>query len=215
MADDYLPNNDDDLADWLEQFINMLIANNLVLLVPAPLIAALQAILVQLRANVLATQTTEGAWHGAVAAEATTRSAAEGLIRPLVNELQPKAVMTDAMRAAGGITIRKTTRTRHGVGTEVPGMWIERVGNQIIIHFGTNPTNENANSKPVWAKGCNIYRKKAGETEWTLLALDTASPYVDTITGPAISVSYRVAYRGTKETDIGPMSPEQTVAAGG
>ena len=69
------------------------------------------------------------------------------------------------------------------------------------------------NGKPAWAKECNIHRKKAGETEWKLFALDTSSPYVDTITGPAISVSYRMAYRGTKETDIGPMSPEQSVAA--
>jgi hypothetical protein len=32
-------------------------------------------------------------------------------------------------------------------------------------------------------------------------------------TGPAINVSYKVAYRGTREADLCAMCPEQTVAA--
>ncbi|MCL6629647.1 MAG: hypothetical protein K6U00_08625, partial [Armatimonadetes bacterium] len=94
-------------------------------------------------------------------------------------------------------------------------LFLETKPGQVIVHFGTDASNELHNGKPSWARGCNIYRKKAGESGFTMIAFDTASPYVDTITGSAVDVTYKVAYRGTKETDIGPMSPEQTIAAGG
>ena len=39
--------------------------------------------------------------------------------------------------------------------------------------------------------------------------------YVDTVASSAVDATYKVAYRGTHEDDLGPMSPEQTIAAGG
>ncbi len=216
MAVDYLPKNDEDFADWLELFIDMLIANQAVLPVTPAQIAALQALLAQLRTDIADAQEKEAAWHGAVQAEITTRSVVEGLVRPLAKQVQEDPDTTDAMRAVAGLTVRKKTRTRRGVGTEVPGIVLElRAGGEIIVHWGTNPNNENSNSKPVWAKGVNVYRQLAGETKKTLIAFDSSSPYLDTITGAATTVTYFVAYRGTKETDIGPMSPGQSVAAGG
>jgi hypothetical protein len=61
------------------------------------------------------------------------------------------------------------------------------------------------------------------EIEFRLIAFDTvlatdarrgASPYVDTVTGSAVNVSYKAAYRGVRATDIGGSSAEQTIAAG-
>ena len=85
---------------------------------------------------------------------------------------------------------------------------------QVIVHFGTNPDNELRNGKPAWAIGVNIYRKLAGETTFTLIAMDTSSPYTDHLP-PGTVVTYKLAYRGIRETDICPMAPEETVTVGG
>ena len=85
----------------------------------------------------------------------------------------------------------------------------------MIVHFGTDANNEQHNGKPAWARGCNIYRKKPEEADFTLIAFDTASPYVDGVSGTAVDCTYKVCYRATRENDLGPMSPEQTIAAGG
>jgi hypothetical protein len=83
-------------------------------------------------------------------------------------------------------------------------MVLEMQPGQVVVHFGTTPGNELTNGKPDWALGCNIYRKRGAETDFTLIAYDAASPYVDTSTGAAGAVAYRV----------GAVSPAQTVAAG-
>jgi len=48
-----------------------------------------------------------------------------------------------------------------------------------------------------------------------LIAFDIASSYIDTIKGAAADYTYKVAYRGVRDTDIGAFCPEQKVAAGG
>ena len=121
--------------------------------------------------------------------------------------------MTDGIRAQLKITV--PTRTRRGVGSDIPGMVLEMRPGEVIVHFGTDTGNEQQNGKPAWAAGCNIYRKKGTETEYSLIAFDTASPYTDHIPGGAVNVSYKVVYLGVRVTDEGGMSPEQTVAAGG
>ena len=106
-------------------------------------------------------------------------------------------------------------KKRRGVRTDIPGMVLGLRPGEVIVHFGTDAGNEQQNGKPAWATGCNIYRKKGIETEYSLIAFDTASPHIDHITGGAVNVSYKVTYRGVRVTDEGGMSPEQTVAAGG
>jgi len=151
----------------------------------------------------------------AVATKKTRRTAYEPLLRALVRRIQAHPGMTDGLRAQLGVTVPTRTRTRRDVGTEISGMALELRPGQVIVHFGTEPNNEQQNGKPVWAAGCNIYRRKQGETTFELIAFDTASPYVDHLTGSAINVTYKVAYRGIRATDEGGSSPEQTVAAGG
>ena len=93
-------------------------------------------------------------------------------------------------------------------------MVLEMLPGQVVVHFGTTPGNELTNGKPGWALGCNIYRKRAAEADFTLIAFDTASPYVDAIGAAAGAVAYRAAYRGVRATDIGAVCPAQSVAAG-
>ncbi len=159
----------------------------------------------------------EAAATAAVALKRTRRITYVPQLRALVKRIQAHPGMTDSLRGQLGITVPKRTRTRRGVGAEVPGVVLEPKPGQVIVHFGDNPGNEQTNGKPAWAAGCNIYRKVGQDklAEWELIAFDTASPYVDTIKGAARDVSYKAAYRGIRASDEGASSPEQTVAAGG
>ena len=157
----------------------------------------------------------EAAATAAVALKRTRRTTYVPQLRALVKRVQAHPGMTDSLRGQLGVTVPKRTRTRRGVGAEVPGVVLEPKPGQVIIHFGDNPGNEQTNGKPAWAAGCNIYRKFPGDLDFVLIAFDTASPYVDTIKGAARDVSYKAAYRGIRASDEGASSPEQTVAAGG
>jgi len=157
----------------------------------------------------------EAAATAAVALKRTRRTTYVPQLRALVKRIQAHPGMTDSLRGQLGVTVPKRTRTRRGVGSEVPGVVLEPKPGQVIIHFGDNPGNEQTNGKPAWAAGCNIYRKFPEDFDFVLIAFDTASPYVDTIKGAARDVSYKVAYRGIRASDEGARSPEQTIAAGG
>lgn len=69
----------------------------------------------------------------------------------------------------------------------------------------------------IWFRGPNLLESNVipmrGDGA-SLIDFDTASPYIDTIVGPAASYSYRAAYRGTRADDEGASSAESTVATG-
>lgn len=53
------------------------------------------------------------------------------------------------------------------------------------------------------------------EDEFTLIAFQSASPYVDTISGAGTDYTYVVQYRGNRVDDVGQSSAQFTVAARG
>lgn len=144
----------------------------------------------------------------------TQRDAHEALIRPMVRRIQNHPRMTNQLRGSLGITIPSSPQIPTGAGNDVPSLFLETKPGQVIVHFGTDASNEQHNGKPGWARGCFIYRKKSSESDFSMIAYDTVSPYVDTVSGSAVDATYWVAHRGTQENDIGPMSAEQTIAAG-
>jgi len=212
---DYIPRNDAEFSDWMTNFIAGLTTHaptfGLQIADITPISNAKTAFDSAL-SNQVAKQADARA---AVEAKSAARSEAESLVRAIVREINNNRAMTNEIRVDLGLNPRDEERTSSSVGIDVPSLFLETKPGQVIVHSGTDASNELHNGKPDWARGCNIYRKKTGESGFTMIAFDTASPYVDTITGPAVDVTYKVAYRGTKETDIGPMSPEQTIAAGG
>ena len=214
MPKDYVPTTDTDLQAWVTNFVAVLNGNfaavGLVAADVTPLTAAQTAFNTAITTQV----TAEAAFRTAVAAKRVRRMTLEQTLRPLVRRIANHPGMTDALRANLNITIPNRVPSRRSVGPEIPGMVLERKPGQVAIHFGTNPGNELTNGKPLWASGCNIYRKMGAEADYRLIAFDTASPYVDVVSGPAINVSYKVVYRGVRATDLGGGSPEQTVAAG-
>ena len=215
MPRDYIPQNDTQLQAWLTNFVAVLDANLATVGLAAADVAPLSTAKTAFDTAVTAQVTAQDVANAAVQTKKTRRTTLEQTLRPLVRRVQNHPGMTDGLRGNLGITVPDRTPSRKSVGTEIPGLVLELRPGQVIVHFGTTPGNEQTNGKPDWATGCNVYRKKGAETEYALIAFDTASPYVDMIAGAAVSVSYKAAYRGARATDVGGFSPEQSVAAGG
>ena len=213
-AADFIPRADPDFIAWSTNFFTVLNGNLAAVGLGESDVEPLQDVSAGLAAAYTDQIAKVAAANAAVELKKTRRAAYEPTLRALVRRIQAHPGMTDSLRAQLKITVPTRTRTRRGVGAEVPGLVLDLKAGQVVVHFGTNPGDEQTNGKPAWAAGCNVYRKKAGETAFALLAFDTASPYVDSVTGAAANYAYKVAYRGVREGDEGAASPEQTVAAG-
>jgi hypothetical protein len=211
---DFVPKNDAEFQAWLANFLTVLNANLATFVLLAPDLAPLTTAQTNFATAYTAQVTADGAYRNAVENKKLKRTAVESATRAMIRRINGHPNMTDALRAQLGITVPDRVATRAGVGTEVPVMDLELRPGQVIIHFGTMPGNELRNGKPAWALGCNIYRKLGNETAYSLIAFDTASPYIDSVTGNAVNATYKVQYRGKRATDLGATSPEQTVAVG-
>ncbi len=213
--EDDIPFNDAELVNWAANFMTVLSANAASLgLVPenlAPVeaerVAFGQALLDHVQQQALA--------KAAVEKKKAQRRSFEAVLSPLVRWISSHPGMTSELRANLGLRVPVKGRTVARAGSEAPGLVLETRPGQVLVHFGTNLSNELLNGKPDWARGCVIFRRKGDEPSFSMIAFDIASPYLDRVTGPAVDVTYKVAYCGTRENDLGPMSPEQTVAAGG
>ena len=191
---DYVPVNDAELNHWVANFRSAI----------APLLAEVGLV----PANIQPLTNTHDGFDGAltdwVAKQAAARSSLESkklrrreleeTLRPLVRQINNHTGMTNEIRALLGLHIPSVRQRRIMAGSDVPGMFLETRQGMVIVHFGTDPSNEQINGKPAWARGCNIYRKRADESEFGLIAFDMASPYVDMVNGPAVDVTYPCTY---------------------
>ncbi len=210
----YIPVSDSEFVTWAVNFADVLNTNmGVVGLVAADLVPLTSAqdsfsgaVTNQIQQQALA--------KSAIELKKTQRAAFEAVLRPLVRRIQNHPGMGNQLRGMLGITV-PSEHTSSSVGVDVPSVFLETKPGQVIVHFGTDASNELHNGKPDWARGCVIWRKTTGESDFHMIAYDTSSPYVDTVSGPAVDATYKVAYRATRESDIGAFSPEQTVAAGG
>lgn len=145
----------------------------------------------------------------------TSRQRLETMLRPILREMNNSRAMTNPLRGAMGLPQRSGVRSARSVPGDAPGLVLQAYVGSVIIHFGTAPNNELLNKKPEGVKGCNIFRRKAGESGFRLIDFASSSPYIDTISGPAEEYTYYVQYRGTRPSDLGSSSAEQTIAARG
>ncbi|OYT69423.1 MAG: hypothetical protein CFK49_12315 [Armatimonadetes bacterium JP3_11] len=214
MARDYIPKNDQELLAWMNNFLTVLNANlgafGLVAADLTPLTNARN----DFQTKLSAFQNALIAYRTASEAKSDSRDTAERLFRLMAQRINRHPSMTDALRANLGLNVPRP-RQRRGVGPEIPGVRLEVDAGRVTVHFGTNPDNEARNDKPEWAIGANIYVRAEDEPEYRLLAFDTASPYVWEYRGAPTRFYFRVAYRGSRERDIGTPSPEEAVTLGG
>jgi hypothetical protein len=154
------------------------------------------------------------AFDAAVATKNLAKAALMLLLRPFIRRINNHPGMTDTLRQSLGLPTPDRTPTRRGVGPEIPGVHLEIRPGQVVVHFGTNPDNEALNGKPIWALGVNIYRQLGGVGGFSLIAMDTGSPYTDNLPAGTVA-AYKLAYRGIRESDVGAQSIAETVTVGG
>ena len=212
---DYIPSPDEDFNTWLENIIAVLTPIVTTLGMTAAEIAAMASQQGIFETDMNDNNAKQTAARASRQKKEDSRDTVEGTARDIVQRIQQHPAMTDALRASLRITIPDLVRTARTVGTEVPLLAFETRPGQVILNWGTNPGDEGANSKPGWADGAIIYRRKASESLAVQVGFDQASPFTDDVTGPATDYFYSAAYRGLEENDLGPRCPEQKVAAGG
>lgn len=213
--DDFIPVSDYDLPAWLGVFTDVLNENlDRLDLTPADLErildegeAARQAI-----ENNVAKQAEARA---ATAVKNDCRVRLEQSLRSLVRRINHHPEMDNALRMGLGLNPHREHRSHRGVGPETPHLFLEAKSSLVIVHFGTNPSNEHLNGKPKWARGCNIYRRIGDSGEMAMVTCATSSPYHDTVGSEIARVSYAAAYQGTRNHDTGSFSPMMSVAVGG
>ncbi len=211
---DFMPTNDSQLVNWLNAFLAVVNANLVALGLVAGDVTPISTAITAFSNSVTDQIAKRNAFDAAVAAKNLARAALMLLLRPFIRRINNHPGMTDTLRQSMGLPTPDRTPTRRGVGPEIPGVHLEIRPGQVVVHFGTNPDNEALNGKPFWALGVNIYRQLAGETAFSLIAMDTASPYVDHLAAGAVA-TYKLAYRGIRESDLGAESIAETVTVGG
>lgn len=214
MPSDYIPFNDEEAVAWIEQFLSAANAIAEQFGVALETLTAIAEAKDEYAQFLREAQEALVAYRAAVAARRAARQRALALLRPVAQQMNHHPAMTNDLRVLLGLRPRKRTRTRRSVGAEVPGVRLEVDVGRVIIHFGTNPEDERRNGKPEWAIGANIYIRAEGETDYRLLAFDTASPYVWEYRGAPQRFYFRVAYRGRGERDEGTWSDEVGVVVG-
>ncbi len=212
---DYVPYNDTKLREWARRFADKLAEYRQTLGLSEAEVAALKA---EQEAFATALQNHQNAQRHAMAMTAAKRDKHDDLvraIRAMFRRIDYHPALTPAMRAEMGLNVRDGARQESIPLSDPPGIYVRVINSRVFVHFGTHPMNEQKNTKPPWATGVNVYRRKDGEEEFRLVAFEISSPYIEDVPGPACGYSYMVRYRGQKAHELGPHSNAAWVAVGG
>jgi hypothetical protein len=189
MGTDYIPRPDAEFLTWSQNFAMVLGTNYAALGLTQPQSTAITTAQITFMGSLTAHNT---AVQNAAAAKQTkcaNRETFEEAIRALVRQIQANPSVTDAQRAALGITVRDEgagmrTATMANIGRPVATIDTSaRLRHVLRFVDEATPTSR---AKPHGAMGCEIWVKvaPAGEappsdpSQLTFLGLDTASPYV-------------------------------------
>jgi len=180
---DYIPAADAALENWQQNFVSVLDINlELLGLVPAD-IASIVSAQAAWTGAYSAHITTQNAARGATQSKDTARDALEEAIRPFVQRLQTSPLLTDALRAAMGITVPDPVRTPAAQPTSRPIVSVdtsERLRHAVTFFDSSTPTSR---AKPEGVMGAEIWLS-TGPTppeslsELRFVALATRSPHV-------------------------------------
>lgn len=179
---DYIPGPDANFQSWQDNFLTYAMANLAALGITAadlaPLVAAQSTWLTDFPAHVAAANAAKAAKQ----AKDEARSGFVALIRPLVRRLQASEVVSDAEKAALGITVAQSP-SPIGPPTTAPICSIE-CGNRLqhVLRFVDEQT-PTRKAKPAGVLGVEIWNKVGetpplNESELRFVAVDTSAPYV-------------------------------------
>lgn len=212
---DFVPRNDKELSDWMENFLTVLTPDLAVFQLEPADIALLETVSMAFTANVAAYEAAKLVLTGKSATKKSSRKSVEMYLRPLVRRINNHPAMNEDMRANLGLKPKNLVQETPPISDLVPEIYLEMFSGGVVVHWGPNPQNENRNGRPAGVKGVNIYRKKAGEADFQMLAHTTRSPYRDYVTGDAADYTYVARYYGTKVADMSMPSVAETIAARG
>ena len=179
---DYIPGPDANFQAWQSNFVTYANANLAALGLTAadlaPITAAQTTWATAFPAHIAAVNAAKASRQ----AKDEARAGYVAVIRPLVRRLQASPQVSDAEKAALGITVRQEP-TPIGPPTTAPIVSIE-CGNRLqqTLRFvdAANPTRR---GKPAGVLGVEIWNKvgttpPAGEGDLRFVAVDTSAPYV-------------------------------------
>ncbi len=179
---DYIPGPDADFQAWVANFVTYASANMAALgLVPADL-TPISSAQTTFNADFADHFAARAAAQAAKQAKDQARAALTANIRPLVRRLQASTQVTDAEKAALGITVRDAEPSPIGPPTTAPLVSIE-CGNRLqhTLRFvdSATPTRK---AKPPGTLGVEIWNHVGDapptEADLRFVAVDTSAPFV-------------------------------------
>jgi hypothetical protein len=166
MSNDYIPHSDDSLNTWLLTLSPKLGIHGPTLGMTGPDVAGMQGECTALSDSILGVGTERNTLRNTVNAKDTLRTSTLTDIRKLVKTLKANPNYTEAIGKDLGIIGDEST---FDATIAKPTLKIVMTGGQATIHFAKGHSN-----------GIRLYGKRASETTFTFLALDTHAPYHDT-----------------------------------
>jgi hypothetical protein len=191
---DYIAKPDTDFAAQMTALIAVLAANEAAYGMAAGAAAPLSAALDTFDTALGTANTAKAAANVAVAAKDQARNDLEGLVRPLIRQIQENPIVTDALRSDAGIPIRDTVRT-----TSSPV-----APSDLVATADAAGTNSLRWSGAGNASGIQfvIEAKVGSAPEFSIIDVVTATSYRHTDRVPGQAVLYRVkARRGSMTSD--------------
>jgi hypothetical protein len=218
---DYIPGADPSFDVWQANFISVVNANlagyGLVAADMTPIVAAQTTWNAALPAH----QTAATAAQAAREAKDAARSTLEAAVRAVVRAIQATPTVTDAAKAAAGITVPDSVPTPSGPPTTAPvGKVDTSVRLQHTVHF-TDSATPTAKAKPAGVMGCEVWVKVGGPPpvdapELHFLGLDTRTPYVAEFDGADAGKPAHYMLRWVnKQGEPGPWSATVTATIAG
>jgi hypothetical protein len=217
MSPDYLPTADSEFTAWLKNFVDYAGANTAALgLTPAE-VTLLTSARTNWEAAFLANIAAQGNAQATRQTKDASRTAAQDLIRPLVQRIQTTGTVQDANREGLGITVRSTSRTPSPTPESRPVVTVDTAQRLRHIITFVDENTPNSRAKPGGVSGCEVWVKVDGPppvdpVECHYLATDTRAPYTADYDGAdAGKVAHYMLRWVNTRGETGPWS--QTVSA--
>jgi hypothetical protein len=219
---DYIPGSDADFLAWAKIFSSYITANAAVLGLSAPIdTVPISGGVTSFETVFNAHLTAQQAASGAKETKNTSRNTVEQAIRTVVRKLQASTVVSDAQRAAMGITVRDKVRSTPQEGGMSRPVGVvdtsQRLRHEISFTDESTPTSR---AKPAGVMGCEIWvavsptgtAPPSEPGQLTFLSLDTATPYLAEYGGADAGKTAHYMLRWVRTNgDKGPWS--ETVSA--
>jgi hypothetical protein len=186
MPSDWIEQDPHKLADQIETFVDAfdtpekLVAGS----VTAAQLAALTTHKTALRAKTTAKETLEAQYRAAVQEEKSVQALAEAELRAIGQQAQNSAAMTDTLRLAAGLNVRKQTSSGHA---EIP-----RVDDLVALPRPSGHTFLDWSGPTGGGISYEVETRTKADSPWEKLDYTLKTAYTHTDAGAGVHREYRV-----------------------